>query len=207
MLSKKRIIILSAIFLLAFVLFSYFVHQGFFKQIDFDSTVRLQDKLTRAFDTPFSLLSLVGSLEIVGMILLVLLVLFRKLRAFIVLAFFILMHIPELFGKAFVDHPGPPFMFFRYDIPFLFPSSYVQPGSSYPSGHAARTIFISIIAAFLISKLKLSKNQKYVLYILIFAFDLLMFVSRIYLAEHWTSDVIGGIFLGAAFGVLSLLLL
>ena len=36
---------------------------------------------------------------------------------------------------------------------------------------------------------------------LIAAFDVTMLVSRVYLGEHWTSDVIGGVFLGSALGL------
>jgi undecaprenyl-diphosphatase len=191
-----------------FVFFSYLVHKDLFTALDFDTTVRLQNKIPEVLMTPFSFLSLLGSFEIVIGIVLVVLAILRKVKTIFVLFFFGLLHVIEIFGKAFVTHPGPPFMFHKYDLGFTFPSSYVQPGSSYPSGHLARTVFLSVLFAFIIYRTKkLSKVQKRFLYCLVMIIVALMFISRIYLGEHWFSDVVGGSLLGGAMGLLAILLI
>lgn len=197
--------LIGLIFLIIFFVFTLVVKKDNLAQFDFDMTVRLQDHIPEKFDTFFSLFSLLGSFEVTSVILLTLILFFvRKLRGFIVFGTYFFGLLVEIIGKSILHHPGPPFMFLRYNIEFFFPSSYVQTDSSYPSGHSYRTTFLAALILYLILKSKkINKLIKAVLISLLGAAVLIMLVSRVSLGEHWTSDVLGGAILGIGFGALS----
>lgn len=189
--------------LLGFVLFSYIVHHNHFTQFDFDMTVKLQDHISRRFDSWFSFLSTIGSFEPVLIILLVLLAIRRKLMGIFTLCFFALLHVLEIYGKTFVDHLPPPEFMVRTEHLIQMPQFNVRLQNSYPSGHLGRALFMTVFLAVITAYTKkLNRTQKVFIFTVLALYDIIMGVSRIYLGEHWATDVIGGSLLGAAFGLI-----
>lgn len=198
----------AVVSLATFLIFSLFVFLGTFSVFDQYITVAIQRGITNALDTPLSLLSLLGAAEVSGLSLLIVLYFLKLRRSLVVLFMFALGTGIELLGKIFLYHPGPPNIFFRYNLDVLFPSAYVQTGHSFPSGHSFRTAFLAVLVSYLIfQSKKISWRSKKVLSFLCFLFLFLMLLSRVSLGEHWTTDVIGGLLLGIGLASLSIFIL
>lgn len=96
----------------------------------------------------------------------------------------------ELVFKFALQHPGPPDEFVRA---FTDPLGIrLDSPSSFPSGHLARLTFLAILLAGLFPS-----RPAWATGIAFIAFTLF---ARVYIGDHWISDALAGLALGAAVG-------
>jgi membrane-associated phospholipid phosphatase len=203
---NKIFLAVSLFLLISFVFLSKYEDRAIVKLMDFAATVKIQDRIDKSVHLRLAALvdnvmegsSFFASPEFASIVVLLLTALTfktKKWRALVIPAAFILIVLVEIYGKTVVHHPSPPFAMIKHTTS-VFPANYINEEFSYPSGHAARAVFIAITAWFIVKKRWVSFALA--LYVLLVA------ISRIYLGHHWPSDVIGGALLGAGLGILTI---
>jgi undecaprenyl-diphosphatase len=94
--------------------------------------------------------------------------------------------------KALIDRPRPPLRL----------ASFLEPGSSFPSGHATNAFALATFFA-LLAYAHLPKGwARTMLMSLAFLLAALVAFGRVYLGVHYVSDVVAGALLGVLFGYL-----
>lgn len=203
---KFSLFFLSLLAFGVFTIFSYSVAKEAWQQVDFDTTVKLQDHLPRRYDFFFSYFSYLGSAEVtIGLAGLLAIFYLIRLRIWAFLAWLLIIPASffEVLGKLLIFHPAPPVLFHRNILEHNLPSFYIQTNFSYPSGHLTRTIFLVTVLGLI--ALYHIKNNFLKMVVLLFLIGLagMMFLTRIYLGEHWLSDTLGGGLLGLSSGLFS----
>jgi membrane-associated phospholipid phosphatase len=206
---KQRLLFaaLGFFFLFSFYLFSGWVRLGKTNRISFDTTVKLQEKMPKRFDGTWDDLTFFVGQEMSIAILLILtsiaFIEFKKKRiilaALCIPLFFSLLIGAELYGKDKVESPAPPFFMLKNPTT-IFPKYHVQDKYSYPSGHAARSLFFTLVIGAIVYR----KSRNWIttagFFSVCLTLTFLISLAKIYLGHHWISDVLGGYLLALGFG-------
>jgi membrane-associated phospholipid phosphatase len=181
------------------------VQRGVLRGIDQRAIAWLQSALPPGFAAPLWVLRLFGTAEVVSVLLLCVLVATRRRGSLVLLALYCLIAAIELAGKELLVHPSPPALQYHPVFAIPLPSSLLQTESSYPSGHAARTAFVTtLLCAYALDTFRgmAAPARKAALTGFLVIVNVVMDVSLIYFGSHWTSDVVGGVLLGSGLAMI-----
>lgn len=210
---KKALFVLSALFFVAFILFSNLVRKDVFlvqnplSGVDFNLTVKLQNNVPIRLDPLLKLATDIASAPIFTIILFgALIYLYRAIGSLAIVFMYGSGQLLEFILKNILRQSGPPYLFQRIHTQVTFDKSYQQVGYSYPSGHSFRTVFFALVITYLVArKYGYNSMKTYATALITFGFALTVGLAKVVHGGHWTSDIVGGALLAASCATLSLL--
>ena len=187
-----------------FIILTVFVAKQVTRPFDLMVTQFIQQAASYKLDIAMYFFTLLCSIEFSCFVLLLISWhLYRKYQwpgVFLYLFFFMVLSGVEFFWKYVVVYTGPGLEFDRN--PFHWALIAVRTPYSFPSGHTFRGIFLlGIWYQRLHSSFLPQKENIWIDKLIIFLMAIGIVYSRIYLGDHWISDVIGGCLL-AVLGLL-----
>jgi undecaprenyl-diphosphatase len=185
-------------FIVAFVIFSIIVASGITAGID-DSVNRYAKSLqgNPGLDTVMITITTTGDVATLLLFAIVITVIRRTRKAgMIFLIAIVALAIVVMYLKPFIGRHSPDYSFtpaIKLPQNFEIESDSLQPiaaGFSYPSGHVSRVTAFAFIVGYLL--FRKSKVAGYA----IWAFPIIIGITRIYVQQHFPTDVIGGFLIG-----------
>jgi undecaprenyl-diphosphatase len=196
-----RLLLLLASLLLLFALLAELVESGAPLPLDLTVTQFVQQFRAPWFDSLMRFLTAIGVVPwvlILPLIIFIALLLARDWPAALGLLFAQLGSLGDPLIKIIVHRPRPGL---AYELGLRVPTDY-----SFPSGHAAIAMVVYGFLIYLVwLKLRDYKLARALVVALCAIYTLGMGLSRIYLGEHWFSDVLGGYVYGLAWVVLAVI--
>ncbi len=195
--SSRRTRILALVYLLLFALFTalaWFVHFNPVIPVDVVITREFQENKSPWLETLMIAVSYLGNNFAVFVVLILLTAIAfwlvkLRLEALIIITLSVISSITNVLAKVIVSRPRPSVQL----VEILQKAT----GQSFPSGHVMSYVaYWGLLFSFGLILFKRNRWWHYVLLIVSALFVILVGPSRIYLGDHWASDVLGGYLFG-----------